>query len=198
MGARLGGLVVRILFASIQSWFPLLVPLALLGVACSPSNSDATLRAVHVEGVRLDPRTETSVLNLVEDGGDARALHIWIGEFEAQSIAQALGREPTIRPNSHDLLKNLLERLDGKVRRSLVTELREGTFYAVIEVELRGRTLRIDARPSDAIAIALRMGAPVFVSESLLVRPIDIPDDEEALDIDLREPLRETPEQPRL
>lgn len=185
-------------FASSASWFHLLVPLALLGVACTPRVSDETLCAVHVEGVRLEPGTDSPVLYLVEDGAGGRELRIWIGEFEAQSIAQALGREPIIRPNSHDLLKNLLGRLGGRVRRALVTELHEGTFYAVIEVEAHGLSLAIDARPSDAIAVALRTGAPVLVSESLLVRSLEIPDDEGALEIDLRERARETRELPSL
>jgi hypothetical protein len=172
----------------------LLVPLALLGLACAPRVADETLCAVHVQGVRLDPGTDSPVLQLVEDGDGGRGLRMWIGEFEARSIAQALGREPIIRPNSHDLLKDLLERLEGRVRRTVVTELREGTFYAVIEVESHGRSLVIDARPSDAIAVALRTRAPVLVSESLLVRSLEIPDDEGALEIDLRQHARETPE----
>jgi hypothetical protein len=182
---------VQSVFASSGSRFRLLVPIALLGLACMPRISDQTLCEVHVEGVRLDPATDSPVLKLVEDGVGGRGLRIWIGEFEAQSIAQALGGEPVIRPNSHDLLKNLLERLGGRVLRALVTELREGTFYAVIEVELHGRSLLIDARPSDAIAIALRTGAPVLVSESLLVRSPEIPADEGALEIELRERARE-------
>jgi bifunctional DNase/RNase len=111
---------------------------------------------------------------------------------------RALQREPVIRPNPHDLLKDVLERVEGRVRRSLVTELRDGTYYAVIEVDLHGRELRLDARPSDAIAVALRVGAPVLVSESLLARDIEIPDDESALDIELRGRDRESPDAPRL
>lgn len=183
---------------SIGSRFWLLVVFTLLALACGPSVSDETLRSVHVEGVRLDPATESPVLELVEDGDGGRALRIWIGEFEAQSIARALGREPIIRPNSHDLVKSLLESLDGRVRRTLVTELRDGTFYAVIEVTSHGRSLVIDARPSDAIAVALRTGAPVLVNESLLVRPVEIPNDEAALEIDLEERPRETRERPSL
>ncbi len=176
----------------------ILVPLALFLLACAPRASDEKLCEVHVAGVRLDPGTDSPVVELVEDGVGRRGLRISIGEFEAQSIARVLGGEPIVRPNSHDLLKNLLERLEGRVRRTLVTELREGTFYAVIEVESHGRSLRIDARPSDAIAVALRTGAPVLVSESLLERRVEIPDDEDALDIDLRGRARETPEPSRL
>jgi bifunctional DNase/RNase len=79
-----------------------------------------------------------------------------------------------------------------------VTELRDGTFYARLELDLHGRALRIDARPSDAIAVALRAGVPVLVAESLLALPLDIPADENALDIDLPRAPRLSPESPRL
>lgn len=170
----------------------------LLAPACKPELATDALRAVHVAGVRLDPRTDTPVVDLVEDGDAGRSLRIWIGEFEAQSISSALEREPIVRPNPHDLWKDLLEGLEGRVSRALVTELREGTFYAVIEVESRGRSLSIDARPSDAIAVALRTGAPVLVRESLLDGFPEIPDDEGALEIELRRGPRETRESPSL
>lgn len=182
--------------ASIRPLISVLVLIASL--ACAPRADDASLRPVHVEGVRLDPSTESPVVDLIEDGESGRGLRIWVGEFEAQSIARAIEREPIVRPNPHDLLKDVLERVEGRVRRSLVTELRDGTYYAVIVVELHGRELRIDARPSDAIAVALRTGAPVLVSESLLVRDIDIPDDETAVDIELRGRDRESRTTPSL
>jgi bifunctional DNase/RNase len=178
--------------------FPLLLACAVLALACAPRETDEELRAVHVEGLQLDPRTDSPVLSLVEDGDGGRHLRLWIGEFEARSIAQALEREPIVRPNSHDLLKNVLERLDGRVRRILVTELRESTFYALIEVELQGRSLRIDARPSDAIAVALRTGAPVLVAESLFATSVEIPEDEGALEIDMRGALGDSREPPSL
>ncbi len=173
----------------------LLIPLAL---ACAPSSADPDLRSVHVAGVEVDPRTSTPFVELVEDGADGRVLRIWVGEFEARSIASAIDREPVLRPNPHDLVKDLLLRVDGRVRRTLVTELRDGTYYAVIEVDLNGRELRIDARPSDAIAVALRTGAPVLVRESLLEPEIPIPDDENALEIDAPAPARETRDTPSL
>ncbi len=188
----------RRIFVSRGLPLPTLILCALVVFACERVSSEDSLRVVHVEGVALDPRTESPVLSLVEDGEGGRSLRIWIGEFEAGSIARALGREPIVRPNSHDLLKDLLERLEGRVRRTLVTELREGTFYAAIEVESHGRSLVIDARPSDAIAVALRTGAPVLVSESLLEIAIPIPDDESALEIELRARPRESREPPSL
>jgi hypothetical protein len=152
--------------------------------ACAAESSEDQLRPVHVAGVRVDPRTASPVVDLVEDGDGGRALPIWIGEYEAQSIANALEREPAPRPNPHDLLANTITKLEGRVLRTLVNELRDRTYYAVIELDVRGRTLEIDARPSDAIAVALRTGAPVLVRDSLLERAIEIPEDENALDID--------------
>ncbi len=175
---------------------PVLLCLAFAG--CGPREPEEELRTVRVEGVQVDPRTDSPVLSLVEDGNGERRLRIWIGEYEARSIAQALQREPIIRPNPHDLLKDVLERLEGQVRRIVVTELRDSTFYARIEVELRGRSLRIDARPSDAIAVAVRAGVPVLVAEPLLALPLDIPGDERALEIDLPQQPRVYRESPRL
>ena len=165
---------------------------------CAREAPEDALRPVHVAGVRVDPRTESPVVDLVEDGDGGRELPIWIGEYEAQSIVNAINREPAPRPNPHDLLANTIEKLDGHVRRTLVNELRDRTYYAVIELDLHGRTLAIDARPSDAIAVALRTGAPVLVRESLLERALEIPDDEGALDIKAPRTPRESTDAPRL
>ena len=153
-------------------------------LACGQRDADEEpLRSVHVAGVRIDPRTSTPLVELVEDGARARTLAIWVGEFEADSIERAIDHAPIVRPNPHDLLKTVLDQVQGRVRRTVVTALRAGTYYAVIDLELRGRVLSVDARPSDAIAIALRAGAPVLVRDSLF-REAEIPDDEGALEID--------------
>lgn len=160
--------------------------LALCGLtlACGvPSSDEAQLRAVHVAGVRIDPVTASPLVELVEDGERGRSLAIWVGEFEAESIARAIEHAPSPRPNPHDLLISMLGQIQGRVRRIVVTELRQGTYFSVIELELRGKSLAIDARPSDAIAVALRADAPVLVRDSLF-READIPDDERALEID--------------
>ena len=173
--------------------------IALLAAAfawgCGEGGRDADeLRSVHVADVHVDPRTATPVVELVEDGASGRSLSITVGEFEAESIARAMDNQPSPRPNPHDLLKNVLDRIHGHVRRTLVTELREGTYFAVIEVELRGRTLALDARPSDAIAVALRAGAPLFVRDSLFGVADRIPDDENAVETDFRRsPERDCP-----
>jgi hypothetical protein len=162
--------------------------LALLLSACGSSSAeDEHLASVHVAGVRIDPVTSSPLVELVEEGERGRTLDIWVGEFEAESIARAIEHQPSPRPNSHDLLKSMLDQIHGRVRRTVVTELREGTYYAVIEVELRGRSLEIDARPSDAIAVALRAEAPVLVRDSLF-KDADIPDDERALEIRFETP----------
>jgi bifunctional DNase/RNase len=119
-----------------------------------------------VGSVGLDPITEMPVVVLRESGGD-RALPIWIGVSEARSIAIEMEELHPPRPNSHDLAKRLLGELDATLERVVVTELEGGTYFAVMVVRGGGQRLEIDARPSDAIAIALRVEAPVFVRETL-------------------------------
>jgi bifunctional DNase/RNase len=172
--------------------------LAVALAACGRDTPEDALRPVHVAGVRIDPRTASPIVELVEDGNAGRFLPIWIGEYEAQSIVNAINREPALRPNPHDLLANLIEKLESRVQRTLVNELRDQTYYAVIELDVHGRTLAIDARPSDAIAVALRTGAPVLVRESLLEKSIEIPEDEGALDTSAPVAPRESTEGPRL
>jgi bifunctional DNase/RNase len=154
-------------------------------LGCSHDPDDDHLASVQVAGVRVDPETSAPLVELVEKGDRGRSLGIWVGEFEAESIARAIEHQPSPRPNSHDLLMSVLDQIHGRVKRTVVTELHEGTYYAVIELELRGRSLRVDARPSDAIAVALRAGAPVMVRDTLF-RAVDIPEDEHALEIDWR------------
>jgi bifunctional DNase/RNase len=146
--------------------------LALLCLSCSDGRAarDASQRddevRVRVEGLALDDDAESPVVILVEEDGERR-LPIWIGLPEAHSIAAELGEQTPPRPNSHDLAKRLIEGLEGAVRRIVVTELRDGIYYARIELEQRGRTIPVDARPSDAIAIGLRLHAPLFVNAAL-------------------------------
>lgn len=135
--------------------------------ACSRApDGGAAVVAVRVAGLVLDESADTPVVILEEVDG-ARRLPIWIGLPEAQSIAAGLGDETPPRPNSHDLSKRLIEGLDGHVERVVVTALEGGVYYARIDLARDGRTIAIDARPSDAIAIALRLAAPLFVHESL-------------------------------
>lgn len=149
-----------------RSHVPLLV-LALAALACSgggaPSRDDV---AVVVGMVTIDPMSKTPVVILEEQRG-GRRLPIWIGVNEARAIAQRLEDVTPPRPNTHDLAQRLVEGLDGAVERVTVTELRESTYYAVIALRAGEGRIEIDSRPSDAIALALRTAAPVFVREAL-------------------------------
>jgi len=139
---------------------------------------------VDVASVAFDARAQSPVLILAERQG-TRRLPIWIGIAEARSIAQRLDEVSLPRPNTHDLARRLVEELDGAVQRVTVTDLRDGTYYAVIALQRDGRDLEIDARPSDAIALALRAAAPVFVRENLF----------EAVQYELETPDEAAPEQ---
>ncbi len=155
-------------------------PLALvlachLALACSTSGRVPNDEIpVHVGALAVDPRTGAPLLLLAEDGGD-RMLPIWIGFAEASSIAAEMQSAPPPRPNTHDLLRHVIEDLGGRVERVVVTELRESTYYAVLYVRVDGRSVEIDARPSDAVAIALRTNAPLFVREPLFEMPQGAP-----------------------
>jgi hypothetical protein len=123
---------------------------------------------VHVERIVIDDN-DTPVVVLEEEDG-TRWLPIWIGSAEARSIALEIEEMRSPRPNTHDLARDLIHHLDAEVERVVVTELRDGTYYATLQLERDGRTVAVDARPSDAIAIALRARAPIFVREPLFTQ----------------------------
>jgi bifunctional DNase/RNase len=104
-------------------------------------------------------------------------LPIWVGPAEANAIAMQMENMVTSRPMTHDLLRNVIEDLDGRVQQVVVTDLRDNTFFALIHLDVRGETVKIDARPSDAIALALRTRAPIFVEESVIdgARDVETP-----------------------
>jgi bifunctional DNase/RNase len=146
----------------------LALSLALLCLAaCSraPAGEPGAV-AVRVAGLVMDQTADSPVVILEEVDGERR-LPIWIGLPEAQSIAAGLDDEEALRPNSHDLGKSLIEGMGGRIERVVVTALRDGVYFARIDLAQNGRTVEIDARPSDAIALALRVAAPLFVNESL-------------------------------
>jgi bifunctional DNase/RNase len=151
----------------------------------SPPGAGTSALAMNVRGVQLDPRTESPVVMLEEAQGEHRRLPIWIGPYEAQSIASGLARQEAPRPNTHDLIKSIFEGIEGTIERVVITELREGTYYAVIEAAVDGRQVSVDARPSDAIAVAVRIGAPVFASEAVLGQAASVGESEPALEIGL-------------
>lgn len=125
------------------------------------------LTQMKIEGLLYDPRSNMYILLLKEiDGVDT--LPIWIGRPEADSISLAVGKIATPRPLTHDLIKNVLDGLKTKVTRIVVTEIVDNTYYAVIYVERLGEEVKIDSRPSDAIAVAVRTNSPIFVEKHVI------------------------------
>ena len=122
---------------------------------------------VKIRGLMMDPVTNMPVVVLKETSGSG-VLPIWVGVYEANAIALEIEKVTTPRPMTHDLLKNLLVGLETAVRKVVVTELRDETFFAVIWLERDGQIISIDSRPSDALALALRMDCPIFVEEEVL------------------------------
>lgn len=121
-----------------------------------------------VGGLALDPVTKTPIV-ILRDEDKGRNLPIWIGQLEATSMATELEGIKMSRPMTHDLLRNAISGLGADVQRVEVTEIREGTFFAVIRLLVDGQTITLDARPSDAISLALRAGCPIFVAREVLV-----------------------------
>ncbi len=130
-------------------------------------------------GVRVELPGNQPIVLLKERDGE-RYLPIWIGTAEATAIAFALQGVVTARPMTHDLMKNVLEELGVNVERIMITELREGTFFATIQMAQNGSSYEISSRPSDAIALAVRVGVPIFANEDVLSEAsIVIREDEE-------------------
>ena len=129
-----------------------------------------------IKGLMMDPVTNMPILVLRDEAGE-RTLPIWIGMFEAHAVALQLENSVSSRPMTHDLLKQTIEALGGTVSEVHVTDVRDGTFYALIYLRANGELIAMDARPSDALALALRTRAPVFVAEPVLAdaKPLDAP-----------------------
>lgn len=124
-------------------------------------------REVKVRGLLVDP-TSNSPIVLLKDVGSEAMLPIWVGPYEANSIASEIEKIAPQRPMTHDLLRNVINQMGGMIRRVVVTDLRDNTFYAVIEIEVGDRMVFLDSRPSDAIALALRVDCPIFIKEEVL------------------------------
>jgi bifunctional DNase/RNase len=134
---------------------------------------------LNLVGVRVELPTNQPIVLLKEREGE-RYLPIWIGAMEATAIAFALQGIVTARPMTHDLMKNILEEVGVHVERIVITELKEGTFYATIQVAQNGSRFEVSSRPSDAIALAVRVNVPIFAQEEVLTEAsIVIRDDEE-------------------
>jgi uncharacterized protein len=139
-------------------------------------------------GVRLELPANAPVVLLREQTGD-RVLPIYIGPEEAKAIALALEGVATPRPMTHDLMRDTLAALGTTVARVTVTELRDRTFFAELELHLEGRTVRVSSRPSDAIALAVRVDAPIFASEAVLDEAAAPPAPEESADPEEQEEI---------
>jgi bifunctional DNase/RNase len=127
-----------------------------------------------IKGLMVDPVTNMPII-LLRDSEGQKVLPIWVGVYEANAIALQIENVSTPRPMTHDLLKNVIGDLKGTVRKIVVSDLKDNTFFALIYLDVNGETVAIDARPSDAIALALRARAPIFVEESVIdnAKPFD-------------------------
>lgn len=135
-----------------------------------------------IKGLMIDPITNMPIVILKNVSGES-VLPIWVGIFEANAIALQVENITTPRPMTHDLIKSILDNLDATVQKIVICELKDSTFYANIFLSKNGETLKIDSRPSDAIALALRSDATIFVEESVV---------EQAKSIDLTNASGET------
>jgi uncharacterized protein len=120
-----------------------------------------------IKGLMVDPITNMPIVILKDKMGE-RVLSIWVGIFEANAIALQIENVATPRPMTHDLLRNIITDLDGSVDRIVVSDLKDNTFFAIIHLTVRGERIAVDARPSDAIALALRTRSPILVEETVI------------------------------
>lgn len=136
-----------------------------------------------VKGLTLDPLTNMPIV-ILKDLEDKRVLPIWIGLFEANAIALELEKITTPRPMTHDLMRDVIAGLNAIVTKIVVNDLKNNTFYAVIHLSLNGNHIVIDSRPSDAIALALRSGAPIYVAAEVVnkAKSIDMTKEDEEKD----------------
>jgi uncharacterized protein len=146
----------------------------LLYPACLLAAPDTEMVETKIRTITVDPNTQAPVI-VLESITDKRLLPIWIDVAEARAIAIELERVKTPRPLTHDLMRNILNRLGATLERAVITELRNNTYYALLYLRLKGQEFRIDARPSDAIALALRMKTPIFASPQVFAKAEAVP-----------------------
>lgn len=120
-----------------------------------------------IKGLMVDPVTNMPII-ILRDREGQKVLPIWVGIFEANAIALQIENIATPRPMTHDLLRNVISDLNASVEKIVVSDLKDNTFFALVYLRADGRTIAVDARPSDAIALALRARAPIFVEESVI------------------------------
>ena len=120
-----------------------------------------------IKSLMFDPHTNLPII-ILRDRDGHHMLPIWMGVFEANAIALQIENVASARPSTHDLLKNVIEDLNADIKKIVVHDLKDNTFYALLYVEVNGETVAIDARPSDAIALALRASAPIFIDKKVI------------------------------
>ena len=145
-----------------------------------------------VRGLALDPMSNMPII-ILRDDEDKRSLPIWVGIFEANAIALELEKIATPRPMTHDLIKNILEAIEARLLKVVVTDLRDNTFFAVLHIQVGETEYTVDSRPSDAIALALRVAAPIFVDEDVVrkAKTLEVNKEAEPVKPDDTERLRE-------
>ena len=122
---------------------------------------------VRIRGLMMDPATNMPIVVLKDVGSDT-VMPIWVGIFEANAIAIEIEKVAAPRPMTHDLTRNLMRHMNGNLEKIVITELRDDTFFAMLWISQNGELMTLDARPSDAIALALRADCPIFVSEQVM------------------------------
>lgn len=125
------------------------------------------LMEVKVMGVLVDPKASNPVVVLVDLTGQ-KALPIWIGVFEAEAISRGLEDVVTLRPMTHDLMKQILDTFQASLTRVVINDIKGNTFYANLYLDIEGKEIIVDSRPSDAIALAVRVKAPIFIAETVI------------------------------
>src|SRR3954463_14055741 len=151
-----------------RSWWPAAFPTASQANRWYKENSEVLMEVeMTIRGLMMDPVSNMPIVILKDVGGET-VLPIWVGVYEANAIALEMEKVATPRPMTHDLIKNVLMGLETQVHKVVVTELKEDTFYAVIWLERGGEVISVDSRPSDALALALRVDCPIFVDEIVL------------------------------
>ncbi len=124
---------------------------------------------MRIRGLMMDPNTNMPIV-ILKDVASEVVLPIWVGIYEANAIAVEIEKVAAPRPLTHDLLKKLIDSLNGRLEKIVISKLKDDTFYSVLWMQQAGEWVTLDARPSDAIALALRMDCPIYVSEALLAQ----------------------------
>lgn len=140
-----------------------------------------------IKGLVMDPVNNSPII-ILQDVNSDTLLPIWVGIFEANAIALQIEKVDPPRPMTHDLMKSILGHLSVDIDKIVITELRDSTFYALIHLNVEGKTVMVDSRPSDAIALALRTDSPIFVDDDVIVksRSLSTPTNKEKVTEDLR------------